>query len=861
MTRRTLLDFFRDATGTSHVPPPSSVLGSRSSDFLIYDDGYRTWTWTYAEVARQASAFAATLRQNSVAPGQAVAIWSENRPEWIAALWGALMEGVVVVPIDYRASAEFLVKVAGIVDAKAVLVGDVVDVDPLGTGRTIWKLHDIFRGPSLLDPPPSPLGDINTDTTAEIIFTSGATAEPKGVVLTHRNILANIIPIEREMAKYLRYIGPFKPIRFLNLLPLSHMFGQAMATFVPPMLQGVVVFSRSYAPDDIVRQIRERRISVLVCVPKILEVLKEYVLREVPEAAEPPPEGMHWARRWWRYRRVHRMFGWKFWSMVVGAAPLDPELEVFWGRLGFVVVQGYGLTETAPIVTLNHPLRAARGAVGKPIGGVEVKIADDGEILVRGENVTRGYFNAPEETRTAFEDGWFHTGDIGEFDAQGQLHIRGRKKEMIVTPEGLNVFPEDVERALNEQPGVRESAVVGAPVPGSSAERVQAVLVLEPGANADDIVRAANSSLGDHQRVRSAVVWPGTELPRTEGTRKLKRRELRQWLAGQQTSAPTRGTEGRDVPSVLARFAPGRTIDPATTIEELGLSSLERVELMMALEEAFQVTLDEGAFSAATTVGDLSALVKPLAGTPGRPVGAVSIADAARDTDTITFPAWNRSLPVRAVRRASLPTWILPLGRIFARIKVEGLQHLEGVHSPVIFAANHQSHFDTPVILDSLPPRFRYRVAPAMAKEFFKAHFYPEQFGRRAWFTNSLNYYLAAFFFNAFPLPQREAGTRQTLRYIGELIGSGYSVLIFPEGRRTQSGEVGRFQPGIGMIAARLEVPVVPVRLEGLDHILHHTAYFPSIGRGRCAFGAPISLHGNDYAALAAKVEAAVRTL
>jgi len=860
MTRRTLLDFFRDATGRSDLPPRSSVLGARSSDFLVYDDGYRTWTWTYADVARHAEVFAATLRQHGVAPGQAVAVWSENRPEWIAALWGALMAGVVVVPIDYRASPEFLIKVAGIVDAKAVLVGDVVDVGALGSERAIWKLHDIFREPSPLAARPSPVGDITADTTAEIIFTSGATAEPKGVVLTHRNILANIIPIEREMAKYQRYIGPFKPIRFLNLLPLSHMFGQAMATFVPPMLQGVVVFSRSYSPDDIVRQIRDRRISVLVCVPKMLEVLREYVLRQAPEASVPPPEGMHWARRWWRYRRVHRMFGWKFWSMVVGAAPLDPELEAFWGRLGFLVVQGYGLTETAPIVTLNHPLRAARGAVGKPIGGVEVRIADDGEILVRGENVTRGYYNAPEETRTAFEDGWFHTGDIGEFDAQGQLHIRGRKKEMIVTPEGLNVFPEDVERALNEQPGVRESAVVGAPVPGSSAERVQAVLVLEPGASADEIVRTANASLGDHQRIRSAVVWPGTELPRTEGTRKLKRRELRQWLAGQQTSAPTRGADGRDVPSVLARFAPGRAIEPSTTIEELGLSSLERVELMMALEEAFQVTLDEGAFSAATTVGDLSALVKPLAGAPG-PAGAVSVADAPRDKEAIAFPAWNRSLPVRAVRRASLPTWILPLGRIFARIRVEGLQHLEGIHSPVIFAANHQSHFDTPVILDSLPPRFRYRVAPAMAKEFFKAHFYPEQFGRRAWFTNSLNYYLAAFFFNAFPLPQREAGTRQTLRYIGELIGGGYSVLIFPEGRRTQSGEVGRFQPGIGMIASRLEVPVVPVRLEGLDRILHHTAYFPTVGRGRCAFGAPISLQGNDYAALAAQVEAAVRAL
>ena len=177
---------------------------------------------------------------------------------------------------------------------------------------------------------------------------------------------------------------------------------------------------------------------------------------------------MHWVRRWWRYRRIHRMFGFKFWAMVVGAAPLDPDLEAFWGRLGFVVVQGYGLTETAPIVTLNHPLRAARGAVGKPIAGVEVRIAEDGEILVRGENVTRGYFNAPEETRAAFKDGWFHTGDIGELDAKGQLHIRGRKKEMIVTPEGLNVFPEDVERVLNEQPGVTDRPSSARRSPGST---------------------------------------------------------------------------------------------------------------------------------------------------------------------------------------------------------------------------------------------------------------------------------------------------------------------------------------------------------------------------------------------------------
>ena len=866
MMRRTLLDFFADVTGGTR---PSTA----NAQFLAYDDGYRTWTWTYGELAAAARGFARRLRDGGVASGDAIAIWSENRPEWIAAMWGALLEGVVLVPIDYRASSEFLRKVAGIVDAKAILTGDAVDVAALGADRPVWRLSEIFRGKeaaSLSETnPQTPNPNLQPQSTAEIIFTSGATAEPKGVVLTHKNILANIVPIERELAKYRKYARPFAPIRFLNLLPLSHMFGQAMATFVPPMLPGVVVFTRSYAPDDIVRQIKERRISVLVCVPKILEVLKDYVIRVAPEAAEPPPAGMHWARRWWHYRRIHRLFGFKFWAMVVGAAPLDPELEAFWGRLGFLVVQGYGLTETAPIVTLNHPLHAKRGAVGKPISGVEIKVAPDGEILVRGENVTTGYFNAPEATREAFKDGWFHTGDIGELDAEGRLLIKGRKKEMIVTPEGLNVFPEDVERAIVAQPGVRDAAVVGAPVAGSTAERVQAVLLLADGVDSDAVVRGANVLLADHQKIRAAAVWPGDELPRTEGTRKLKRRELRAWLVGQAADTPPVGptfrSGMRDVASILERFAPGRAIAATTTIDELGLSSLERVELMMALEEAFQITVDETAFSASSTVADLEKLVAPLRGMPGLKVGPTgggptSVASTSEGNETV-FPSWNRTLPVRALRRVSLPTWILPLGRIWARVTVTGLEHLEKIEGPVIFAANHQSHFDGPVILDSLPPRWRYRVAPAMLKEFFNAHFFPERYTRKEWFTNSLNYYLSAFFFNAFPLTQGGAGTRQTLRYIGELVGDGYSILIFPEGRRTDAGEISPFLPGVGMIASRLGVPVVPVRLDGLDQVLPRRAKFPVVSRARCAFGPPMLLTGNDYGALAQRVEAAVRAL
>jgi long-chain acyl-CoA synthetase len=195
------------------------------------------------------------------------------------------------------------------------------------------------------------------------------------------------------------------------------------------------------------------------------------------------------------------------------------------------------------------------------------------------------------------------------------------------------------------------------------------------------------------------------------------------------------------------------------------------------------------------------------------------------------------------------------------RLEVRGLENLAPIREPVVFAANHQSHLDTPAILRALPPRWRYRLAPAMAKEYFEPHFHPDRFGRNVRLVSSLNYYLATLFFNAFPLPQRESGTRQTLRYIGDLLRGGDSLLIFPEGRRTEAGEIGRFQAGVGMIAARLEVPVVPVRLEGLDRILHARWTRPKRGTATVTFGRPMLLKGNDYAALAARVEAAVRAL
>ena len=837
MRRETLVDFFAD-------------LVTIRGDFLVYDDGYKRRVHSYEDVGRAARGFAARLKAAGVAQGDKVIFWGENRPEWIACYWGCLISGIVVVPIDYRSSAEFVRKIAGIVQARLAVVGD--DVAALGdnSGMTQWPLAELdWRADG-----PMPAVSITRDDVTQIIFTSGATAEPKGVVIRHRNILANIVPVEREVIKYRMYARPFHPIRFINLLPLSHMFGQSMATNVPPMVRGTVIFTRSFNPHDIIRLIKSRRVSVLVCVPKILDVLREHVSRAMPESQEAPPAGISIPGRWWRYRRVHSALGMKFWAFVVGAAPLPPDLEEFWRRMGFAVIQGYGLTETAPIVTLNHPFKTSKGSVGTPIAGVDVKIAEDGEILVRGENVTSGYYEAeahpkgqipkPKSQGVFDDEGWFHTGDIGGLDEQGRLFIRGRKKEMIVTPEGLNVFPEDVERVVNEVEGVRESAAVGAAE--GAQERVHAVVVLDAGIDPNVVVREANARLQDHQRIRTISVWPGTQLPRTEGTQKLKRAAIRDWVnAGEQ---PIAAPQGDTLEALIGRFTHGRDVSGTTTLEELGLSSLERVELMVALEDRFQTRIDEARFSEAASIADLKQLVEtpPAAETTEEP---------------LDFPTWNRSTPVRLVRRLSQATWIVPLTRLFAYARVEGLANLRDLDGPVVFASNHQSHMDVPVILSALPGRWRSRLAPAMLKEFFAAHFHPEQHTWRQWFTSSLNYYNACFYFNGFPIPQREAGARHTLQYIGEVTGSGMSILLFPEGVRSPTGQMKPFRGGIGMIASRLDLPVVPVRIDDVDALMPVGSLFVRPGRVRVAFGAPLRLRGDDYAALAAQVEEAVRRL
>jgi len=289
---------------------------------------------------------------------------------------------------------------------------------------------------------------------------------------------------------YMKWERLFHPLRFLDLVPLSHVFGQFMGVWVPPLLGAAVVFQDSLNPSEVITTIKSERVSVLITVPRVLESLQNKVERDLEAAGElanfkrnfDEAAKEKFIRRLWRFRRIHRLFGWKFWAVISGGATLDPGTELFWGRIGIAAIQGYGLTETTSLISVNHPFQVGRGSIGKVLEGRQVKLDENGEILVRGENVAAGYWQSGAVhpmTGAGKDPGWFHTGDLGTLDANGNLYFNGRQKNVIVTAAGMNVHPGDLERALRNNPEVKDCVVIGLQR-GGNAEPC-AVLVLKDG--------------------------------------------------------------------------------------------------------------------------------------------------------------------------------------------------------------------------------------------------------------------------------------------------------------------------------------------------------------------------------------------
>jgi len=802
---------------------------------LRYYNGFRTWRLSYSELYRGVGAFAGYLDRTGMVKGDRVILWAENRPEWVSAFWGCVARGVHVVPVDSRSSSDLVKRIQDEVRARLIVTGDSVACDGLGIEQLPISRFGSLPANEQFEPSPA-----SPDDVVEIVYTSGTTGDPVGVVHRHHNICANLSPIQTEMRKYETWARPFQPVRILDMLPLSHLFGQSLGIFIPPLLGGAAVFMTELHAAAILDAVRRERVSVLVCVPKLLIHMQQEIERRLHPATVPAKRkgipGIF--ERWWRYRKVHAALGFKFWALIVGGAEVNPEVEAFWTQVGFLVVQGYGLTETSPVVALNHPFNARSGSIGKPLYGQEVRIAPDGEILVRGESVIHDYVGTRAgEAGRIDEQGWLHTGDIGDIDAEGRLYYKGRKKEMIVTSEGLNVYPQDVERVLNSLPPVKDSAVVAARRNGE--ELVHAALILrDASADPSAIIAEANQRLESHQRVQSWSLWADEDFPRTASTMKVKRGEVAQRIA--QGNAVPQAPGAR---SILGRLQSGGAQ------RDLGLSSLERVELLAELESRYGVELDERRFAEASSLDELNVLVR-------------SAGEKTPRQETILLPRWARSLPARAVRVLVVEGLVIPLFRGLLTLEVEGIENLAHLEPPVLFASNHQSDLDTPAIFTALPRRWRYRVAPAMSQDFFRAWLQPGSAPFLQRMTSMAQYFLAVECFNAYPLPQRMAGVRRALKYTGELLGLGYCPLVYPEGKRTPDGALQPFQTGIGLMATRLRTPVVPIHLKGLFEIYSIYDSWPRRGAVRVTFGTPLHLsQERDEATATRAIEEAITKL
>jgi len=807
---------------------------------VTYHGNRRTAT-TYADLVLLAGRFAAELMRREVATGDRVILWGQNCGEWMGAFFGCIMRGIIAVPLDAAGTLDFAKRVIEETNAR-LLVGDAQLLRQLGSQLPVIPFDEFATALPVDGDAPIETG-LGPDTPLQILFTSGTTAEPKGIVHTHRNVLASVAPIEREMQKYLKYERVFHPLRILHTLPLSHVFGQFMGLWIPPLLGAEVHFEARLQAHRLIEITRRERISVLAAVPRMLELLREALLAEdseLPAAIEAAQGEKVW-RRWWRFRRIHRTFGYKFWAFVCGGASLPSELESFWTTLGFALVQGYGMTETTALITLNHPFKVGKGTIGKVLPGRDVEIRDDGEIVVRGDMVSTATWSHGAMQRSASP--WLATGDLAQRDEAGQLHFLGRKSQVIVTSSGLNIHPEDVEAALNAQPGVEASAVVPLMMAGG-AEPVAVLLFRGSRDDVQNAVVAANQTLAEFQRVRQWKLWPQLDFPRTS-TGKIRRGKVTEWVNAQREVGGVPIASGDPLLALILSITGARAekeSDEARLAEDLQLDSLGRVQLQAEIEQRMGITVSDAALERAATLGDLRRQLglSSAAGGISATTNASSNLPVKIDEQRDVYPHWTWWRPVQAARAMFIECVQQPLVRLLAAPRVQREGPLS-IDQPLLLIANHVTDFDPPLVLYGLPGRIRRHAAAAMAADMLVD--WRKRRNQSSWFLNvlgPLTYLVVTALFNVFPLP-RSAGFRRSFEHAGEALDRGYNVLVFPEGRQSQDGKLLPFRPGIGLLVAESNVKVLPIGLVGLGEMKQGKQRWFRSGKLRVRVGTPMS--------------------
>jgi long-chain acyl-CoA synthetase len=886
--------------------------------------GVRRRVTTYAEIARMAGRFAALLEQRGIRADERVLIWAENGAEWIAAFHGCLLRGVIAVPLDAYGSADFAARVCADV-RPSLAVGDAILLRQLPSNPGCRIPHVAFEGwdEELPAEEAGPVAGLSRETPLQILFTSGTTGEPKGIVHTHGNVLASSDPIREASQRYMKYERLVHPLRILNTLPLSHVFGQMMGLWVPPIYAAEVHFESRLVASRLVETIRRERISVLAAVPRVLALMKTHLEATTPGLEEraavrgsPSPLAM-----WWRFRDVHWKFGWKFWALISGGGALPGPLEQFWNTMGFVLVQGYGMTETTAVITLNHPFHVAEGSIGRPLAGREVKLGPDGEVLVRGASISRATWSGGELRKR--EDEWLSTGDLAEREPGGELKFLGRKSEVIVTASGVNVHPEDLEAAVEREPGVAACAVVAMETP-QGMEPCAVLAIRGAAAQAGAAIERANTRLAEFQRIRRWEIWPEPDLPRTS-TGKVRRKTVAEWLAarheagkragegaGGAANANGTGIRGDWLLGLVAQVtgeSQASGDDDLLLSEDLHLDSLGRVQLNAAIEERLGTAPEDGALAEVRTLGQLRRLLGgesngnaeivaphalaapdtrsmegPSAGdsrvTPEKPVASgagnhTALATAGTNSEKTApapmeaprsryiYPRWPWRWPVRWARNLFVELLMRPLVWLLAKPTVSGGDKL-AAEAPMLIIANHITAYDGALIEYALPGMIRRRMAIAMSGEMLEdfRHFRNPDRPDGGFYPLGLLYYLlVTASFNVFPL-HKQRDFQRGFEHAGAALDRGMNVLVFPEGIRSPEGKLARFRPGIGLLAKQADAPVLPLAICGLGELKTRQRGWFRSGMIELRIGEPIRFGPEETeTAITAKLQAAVEGL
>lgn len=853
---------------------------------------------TYQELKRWAEGIAAWLAGHGVARGDRCAILADNDARWCAVYLGLLRLGAIAVPLDTNYSASQVATVLRASGARLLVVGPrlLPVADSAASGLPIVTMYrgggddrpsvDAMIEAAAADAlPPSPA---EPSDPAVILYTSGTTSDPKGVVLTHANLAG-----ERESA--FAVVDVDEQDAVLGVLPLFHSLAQMANLLLPFAVGARVVYLETLNTTDLMKALAERRITIFACVPQFFYLIHQKVTGEVAKGGwlkQRTFRGLLALNLLLRkvgvnigpkvFARVHRVLGGHMRLLITGGSKFDPAIGRDLYALGFTIQQAYGLTETSGAATLNRPDEAHIDTVGRILPGNELKIlppegdADDGEIAIRGPIVMQGYYNRPDANAEVFRDGWFLTGDLGRIDSAGRLTITGRKKEIIVLASGKNIYPEEIEAAYRKSSIVKEICVMGVTRPDEpTSERLHAVVVLDDDVlkarkvmNAGDLLRfemeSAGAALPAHKRVLGYDVW-FEPLPRTT-TGKLKRFRIQKMLqerdAARQARAerPLSAAEQAwlDDPHVAEaaalvqhRARHGAAVRPDANLElDLGLDSMERVELLTELEQRFAVKVPEAVVHETFTVRQLVEAVRPANGVSGGQVDA-AWSSLLADIPPASDPDLGWLLAPRPIATRLLWLTARLASRLIARVAVEGVEHLPA-RGPYLVCPNHQSYLDPFLLCGALPYRVFRQMFVVGAAEYFQTPL-------TRWLARQAN--LVPVDADTSLVPAMKAGA------FG--LAHGRVLLLFPEGERSIDGMVKRFKKGAPILASHLRVPIVPVALKGIFELWPRTkpidwrrVGFWRRHRVRVAFGPAVTVPADEpYGDAAARLRGVVDAL